>query len=878
MDAAEREIWIQADRIFSGLIELDPATRVERLTAMSLPPPVRACLDRMLQTLEQQPDWLERDGALLQRQQDYDAPPDRQTMAGRRLGSWEIEYELARGGMAVVYRAHRVDGAADQVVALKLLTVASLGCHGSAQFRRETDILARLAHPHIVGLIDAGVADDGTPWLAMPLIQGEHIDRWCEQRALDTRQIVQLFRQVAMAVAAAHRNLVIHRDLKPSNMLVDAEGQVQLLDFGIARLIRPDDQATATQWRALTPRYAAPEQFTDSPPSTATDIYGLGAVLYRLLTGQSPEPGGGDVSITLPSRVARADAGMAARHLRALRNDLDRVLMKALATDPVQRYSSVDAFIADLDRWLAQRPVLATPPGRGYRLRKFIGRHRFGVAAAAGIVLALIGGLAGTLWQAREARQQAVQAAAARDFVLELFSAANPDIAPGQDPSASQLLRSGASRIRDVFSEHPQVRAQMLGTIGRVQLERGLLDDAQASLDQALAAFESAGRADPDWAVALGERGLLDYERGDPVRAFQRLQQAQQLAAEAGLEPDRPERLFLQVRSAEMLVELKREAEAERMVRQALERISAAGLDDAPIHPDALGVLAASLQYQGQREAALEVLLKAEAQQRYIAPAHPRMAVILNDLALLLHRLEHFDQAQATMQQALERHQAIYGERHPQTLHVMANRASLLRVWSGPEASAREYERLLPMIAQALGPEPHSSHVNALGQLALAQEGAGETETALQTAHQAWAMHQELRPDLRARTDWVAGILGLMLWEQDDPSAGELLAAFTPAHCDALETRTPFTRRLCIAQALRAADAGHCALPAANPPVQSDLSAMERHWWLAWWWLARRCGQVDAADAGAAISRLVTSEPLPAWLTRRLHRNAGDLH
>ena len=151
--------------------------------------------------------------------------------------------------------------------------MASLGCHGSAQFRRETDILARLAHPHIVGLIDAGVADDGTPWLAMPLIQGEHIDRWCEQQALDTRQIVQLFRQVAMAVAAAHRKRVIHRDLKPSNILVDADGQVRLLDFGIARLIQPENDATLTQWHALTPRYAAPEHSPircQAPPPTST--------------------------------------------------------------------------------------------------------------------------------------------------------------------------------------------------------------------------------------------------------------------------------------------------------------------------------------------------------------------------------------------------------------------------------------------------------------------------------------------------------------------------------------------------------------------------------------------------------------------------------
>src|SRR5690606_32861731 len=250
MDTHEREVWLEADRIFCELVDLNPAARAERLAALSLPQAIRTCVIRMLRTLEQQPEWLERDGALLQREQRDNARLERHAMAGRRLGSWEIESELARGGMAVIYRAHRIDGAADQVVALKLLTVASLGRHGSAQFRREADILARLSHPHIVGLIDAGVAEDGTPWLAMPLVKGEHIDRWCEQHGLDTRQIVQLFRQVAVAVAAAHRKLVIHRDLKPSNILVDADGQVRLLDFGIARLIQPESDATSTQWHA----------------------------------------------------------------------------------------------------------------------------------------------------------------------------------------------------------------------------------------------------------------------------------------------------------------------------------------------------------------------------------------------------------------------------------------------------------------------------------------------------------------------------------------------------------------------------------------------------------------------------------------------------
>jgi serine/threonine-protein kinase len=388
----------------------------------------------------------------------------------------------------------------------------------------------------------------------MPLVTGMHIDTWCERHALDTRQVVTLFLQVAAAVAAAHRNLVIHRDLKPSNVLVDRDGQARLLDFGIARLVTQSELETRSQWRALTPQYAAPEQFAGAVASTATDIHGLGALLYRLLTGKPPRSRDSDAEITLPSRVAAVMHGPGGRHLRALRDDLDRVLLKALASDPGQRYGTVDELIEDLRRWLAGRPVLAMSPGRAYRLRKFLVRHRLAVAASIALLLALAGGVGGTLWQARQARLQATQATAIKDFVLDLFAAANPDLAQGRDPPVSLLLSAGARRISAEFASRPLILGELLGMIGRVQLERGLLDDAESSLDQALKAFQRHGAPVAKWAVALGDRGMLAYERGDPADALQRLQQADELAVSAGVSEYASERIYLQVRIAEMQV------------------------------------------------------------------------------------------------------------------------------------------------------------------------------------------------------------------------------------------------------------------------------------------------------------------------------------
>ena len=856
-DTADSAYWQQADAAFDRLLDLPAGERGQALAALALAPPVHARVLRLLGAHACTDGVLERPlrGGL---------EPD--ALAGRRLGEWTLEHELGRGGMAVVYRAHRGEGAQQRVAAVKLLTLGALAGLGPERLRNEHAMLARLNHPHIVPLFDAGTADDGTPWIAMALVDGVHIDAWCDARALDTRAIVRLFLDVCDAVGYAHQNLVIHRDLKPSNVLVDAHGHVRLLDFGISRLAGAADEATATRERALTPSYAAPEQFDGAPPATTMDVYGLGALLHRLLAGAPPPR----AVQPLPPASRTAAANDAARsRARELRGDLDAILGRALQGEPAQRYASAGALAADLRRWLRREPVIATPPSAGYRLRKFVARHRFGVAAGGVLALAICAGVAGTLWQARAARLQAAQATAIKDFMLDLFAAANPDIAQGSDPPVSLLLRAGARHMRDEFGARPALLGEMLGVIGRVQLERGLLEDAQASLDDAEAAYRRLPRALPERAVALGDRAMVAYERGNAADALRRLQQADTIAAQAGLAPDERRRIYLQVRIAEMQVETDQAALGEATARTALARITASGAGQTLIHPDALCALATALHHQSRADEALPVLLEAESLQRQIAPGHPKMAVILNDLALLQNRLGMREEAEATMRRAIERHEAIYGAPHPQTVRVRANHASLLRTLRGPAASARAYESVLPAARKAFGQDGHPQLVNMLAQLAVSLDEADEDAAALHAAREAWAMQLRMPAEQRASNAWVAGVLGVMLFERDDAVASGLLAGYQPPTCTDLEQRTRFSRRVCIARAVLDADAGHCDVPSAQPPATAAvLQGGEREWWAAWWLLRARCGLDDAA--GAELARLTAPGELPDWLSRRM--------
>ncbi len=347
---------------------------------------------------------------------------------GQRLGAWEIVRPVGVGGMGEVFEARRADGSYEGRAAVKLLKRGMDSTAVLRRFAQERQALARLSHPHIARLLDAGASEQGLPYFVLEFVEGQPIDVAVRGLTLEAR--LNLFLQLADAVAHAHRNLLVHRDLKPGNVLVNTEGQVKLLDFGIAKALDPLDgnegNTTLGGQRPYTPNYASPEQVRGEPVSTATDIYSLGVLLYQMLTGTRPT----GRNATTPAEAARcvledqptkpsrltADEAVDPQWLstrKKLEGDLDNILLKALVKQASDRYVSVDALASDIKAYLDGRPVSARAASSAYVLTKFVQRNRATVTAAGAAVLALVLGLCGTAWQAHRAGQ-ALDSASAR--------------------------------------------------------------------------------------------------------------------------------------------------------------------------------------------------------------------------------------------------------------------------------------------------------------------------------------------------------------------------------------------------------------------------------------------------------------------------------
>ena len=371
----------------------------------------------MLRTYDEDPDFLESPadaGLAVQALEQQVGQPTQ----GRRLGPYRLVREIGRGGMGIVYEAERDDAEFERRVAIKVLPAAWAAPALAERFRFERRVLAGLDHPNIARLLDAGTTDDGVPYFVMEYVDGKPIDVWCRERGLTVRQRVEMLLSVCGAVAHAHQHLVVHRDLKPANILITTDGVPKLLDFGIATLVSVDGGASAgltrTGQSSFTPEYASPEQVRGERVTTATDVYSLGVLAYRLLSGRLPYALHTSHGQPLPPMEAMrvicevdppAPGSVAtAADATVLRGDLDTVVLKALRKNPRERYASVFALSADLAAWMDGQLVSATPATLGYRLRKFVARNRTGAVAAAAVVLALVGGGAATAWQARVAR------------------------------------------------------------------------------------------------------------------------------------------------------------------------------------------------------------------------------------------------------------------------------------------------------------------------------------------------------------------------------------------------------------------------------------------------------------------------------------------
>jgi len=602
------------------------------------------------------------------------------SLPGQRIGAYTLLSQIGLGGMGTVWLAERSDGRFERRVAVKFLQFAMTSGVGADRFKREGKILGQLSHPHIAELMDAGLTPNGEPYLVLEYVEGQQIDEYCDQRKLDVEARVRLFLDVASAVAHAHANLIVHRDIKPSNVLVRSDGQVKLLDFGIAKLLAEDANPSATlitiEGRgAMTPQFAAPEQVTGGAITTATDVYGLGVLLYLLLTGQHPagqklhstadlvkaivdtEPPRPSNAIphTEANGMAEKRTATPERLRRQLRGDLDTIVRRALKKNPTERYSSVTAFADDLRRYLKHEPISARPDTLAYRTVKFMRRNRTGVVLATLAFTATIVGVMGVLIQARTVRKQrdfALHQLARAEAVNDLNKYVLSNAAPSGKPFTINDLLAGAEHIVRRQKGDDTTRAELLITIGRqytvqddYQKARDLLEEAHAlsrklaeptirasascGLGQVLSRTGDAAHAD-----ALFHEGLNELP-ADPLFVVERvscLLRGSEIASNSGREG---------------------EALARAEAAQYLEEQSPFRSDSLEL--DTLIVLAGAYNHAGQRGEANEAYQKAAAQMETLGRDDTQMAGILfNNWGTMLIRAGRPLDAERALRRTIE--------------------------------------------------------------------------------------------------------------------------------------------------------------------------------------------------------------------------------
>jgi len=696
------------------------------------------------------------------------------------VGPWRVLREVGRGGMGQVFEAVRADGLYEQRVALKLVR-PWLGAELVARFRSERRMLATLEHPGIARLIDGGVAADGRPYFAMEYVEGEPILAYADAAALGVEERLRLFLAVCEAVAYAHRRLIVHRDLKPSNILVsetDGAAEPKLLDFGIAKLLdMAEDDAgeglTRTGHYLMTPEYAAPEQVTGGPVSTATDVYALGVLLYELLAGcspyvlpdRSPQAVARAVCEQEPGRpstvVGRGEAAWAAevaarrrtgveRLRRRLAGDLDTIVLQALRKEPERRYASVEALAADVRRHLGGRPVKARRDTLGYRTGKFVRRHRVSVAAALVVVLALAGGLGAALWQgqraaaaaaearleAARAEREAATAAEVSDFLVGLFSASAPGERRGDSLLVGEVLERGAARLDQDLGEQPAVRARMQAVLGRVYYELGRLGAADSLLRAAIA---SGDIADPDEeADARLVLSSVQMAHGDFEAS---IASARAVLDEAQARYDGDHALvaasLTQVGYA--YVSQGRLDEAEPFLTGAVAMQARLHEEPHVNHAEALDNLGVLYYQQRDYERALALFREALGIQRTLhgGRPHPDLAISLDNVGAALLALDSLEQALPYVEESVAMQARLHAE--PNLNHAISlNNYGVLLLRAGRRAEAEEALQESLAIKRALfGPDHPSVGVTTgwLGQVALEQGDAALAETRYRRAY-----------------------------------------------------------------------------------------------------------------------------------------------
>jgi eukaryotic-like serine/threonine-protein kinase len=706
MGAMDSRRWLRASGHLDRVLELPPQARDACVAALREEDPESAA---DLAVLLEDYRRLTEEGFL------ESAPPMQPRelpLAGVTIGAYTLVSRIGRGGMGTVWLASRSDGRFEGQAALKLLNAALVGHGGEARFKREGTILARLTHPHIARLIDAGVSDTGQPYLVLEHINGRHIDRYCDDERLGIDARVRLFLDVQAAVAHAHANLIVHRDLKPSNVLVTARGEVKLLDFSIAKLIQDDEQPAQTlltdgTGSAMTPKYAAPEQVSGGAITTATDVYALGVLLYELLTGHHPAGGAPKspsefvkaVTELEPIRLSAAverDAPAAAEAIasqrattperlrRVLRGDLETILGKALKKNPSERYPSVAEFADDLRRFIDHQPIAARPDTLGYRTAKFARRHWRSLTIGAAVILlfaGMIGFYGARLAAERDyARVQAEKASKLSALLTRLLTGADPYRNPdNRDLTVQSLLDATAERVAKELGDQPEAQAEMFTVLGRTYERMGLLAKALPLLEQSVTIGRRAfGPQHARVAQSLNDLGVLQRELGNPAAAEPLLAESLALRRQLLGNDDKDVAVTL-VELARVRRDLGHGQASEAPIREAL-RIRKQLFGDehreTATSKNELGLL---LLDRGELAEAEPLLRENVAtSERLLGADHPNVAAAKASLAEVLLAKNDIAGAEKLLRESLAVRRVVFGEHHPAYAAALNNLANVL--------------------------------------------------------------------------------------------------------------------------------------------------------------------------------------------------------
>lgn len=642
----------------------------------------------LLDSITESEGWLEnpqeyKDEFLEEITEDVNRLNTSQSLVGKQIGSYQIKEQIGEGGMGSVYLAERSDGEFEHQVAIKIIRAEKASQENIRRFEQERTIMAGLSHPGIAKLFDGGISQDGSPYFIMEYVDGIPIDQYCQVHDCSIAERIQICKQVLQALRHAHENLIVHRDLKPGNILVNTSGQVKILDFGISKLLKEDqDTTTQTGARLLTPKYASPEQILETNITTATDIYSMGVILYLLLSESLPFDFDNlshfEIEQTiLETTPAPPSSKVGSAKLRKVLNgDLDAIVLKAMRKESDQRYRTANDFLDDLKKYQKGLLVEAREDSVHYRTQKFFSRHKQATATTAGIIFLIIGFIGFYTWQItkerNEAQTEAEKAQEVTQFVVNLLKQNHPENSQGKDITVRQVLDESIAQIEEL-EKSASIKGKLLQVIGHAYRSMGKPEKAQGILQKAIAVFEAEQIQNLDLARTYDVYGIIARDLGDYDKAETYLQSSADLFRD--LKSFEDPRYTKALKNLAYIKRLQSDyGEAQKLIEEAL-ALEKQHTESPNVNiAETLYITASIYRYQGKYEQAIEKQRASlEMLKEIIDGPHPGIVSNLSNIAVLYNIQDKLDQSKKYYQEALKMAEELYEPTHPEIALISSN-------------------------------------------------------------------------------------------------------------------------------------------------------------------------------------------------------------